>query len=109
VSKKAFGLLSVLILVLIFSYLSISIIQNHTLSSKIDTIKYLHLQANIHMFKIKKYITTHNNSQINNYILADDRFILTVHINDINISTKIYHIHLKNEENTINIYENIIK
>ncbi len=54
--KRGFLLLSVIILLVTFSYLSISIIQNQTFSSQIDKLKYLEIQAKIHIGTIEKYI-----------------------------------------------------
>ena len=107
--KKGFGLLSVLVLLIIFSFLSINIIQNNNFSSNIDKLKYLHLQANIHIVNIKKYIINHTNSDINNFILNDNRFDLRIDSEDINSSKK-YHIHLKTvDEMHISIYDNVLK
>jgi len=98
--KKAFALLIVLGLLISFSFLSINIIQNRTYSNQIDKLKYLELQAKIHMKYIKENIT--NNPQIN-----DDRFNLKI-IQE-NNDSKTYHIYLKTKElNHISLYEKII-
>ncbi|MCK5293222.1 MAG: hypothetical protein KAJ49_01125 [Arcobacteraceae bacterium] len=107
--KKGFGLLSVLILLVIFSFLSINIVQNHNFSSNIDKLKYLHLQANIHMSNIKKYIAEHSSAEIELYQLNDDRFNLILEKEDIGSSIK-YHLYLKTIDDThISIYTTILK
>ena len=108
-SKKGFGLISVLILLVIFSFLSINIVQNQTYSSKIDTLKYLNLQANIHMYSIKKFILNNDEETIDSYKLNDERFYLEIKKEDINETIK-YHIYLKTKDNShISSYESIIK
>lgn len=108
--KKGFGLLSVLILLVVFSFLSINIVQNQTFSSKIDTLKYLHLQAIIYISNVKKYIQNNSDEQIQTYNLDDDRFILLIQSEDINSSTILYHISLKTNDDThIAVYDSLVK
>jgi hypothetical protein len=108
--KKSFGLIGVIFLILIFSFLSVNIVQNQTFSNKIDQLKYLHLQANIHINHLKKYIKTHTKAQISTYSLDDDRFILFIQAEDINNSTVKYHLNIKTKDDThISIYDSIIK
>ena len=48
-TKKAYALLSALILIVIFSYLSIKIVQNNYFANKINHLKYIELQAKIYL------------------------------------------------------------
>ena len=108
-NKKGFGLISALVLLVIFSFLSINIIQNQNYSSKIDTLKYLKLQSKIYMYNVKEFIRKNNYKQISNYKLNDNRFLLEIKKEDLNNSTK-YHIYIKtNNDIPISTYENIIK
>jgi len=94
--KKSFGLLSVLILLVIFSFLSLSIIQNKNFSSQIDRLKYLQLQASIYMNNIKNNLS---------YNPRDNRFDITINQEDINSSSTKYHIYITNTQNHITLYD----
>ncbi|MCI0500735.1 MAG: hypothetical protein L0Y61_03170 [Epsilonproteobacteria bacterium] len=110
--KRGFLLLSVIILMVTFSYLSISIIQNQTFSSQIDKLKYLEIQAKIHMGKIEKYINeTNNELEILNYKLEDERFDCQIKSEqlDTNSSQITYHIMVKSKDEPVTLYKNIIK
>jgi len=76
-SKKGFGLISVLVLLVTFSFLSINIAQNKAYSSKIDSLKYLALQATIYMYDVKQFIIK-NDDEINSFKLEDKRFSLYI-------------------------------
>lgn len=100
--KKSFALLSTLIVLVIFSYLSINIIQNKTYSSQINKLKYLEIQGQIHLKYIKQNI-------LNNPIINDNRFDLKIY-QDLNKTNTIYHIYLKTKDDShISFYEKIIK
>jgi hypothetical protein len=95
-----------------FSYLSISIIQNQTFSSQIDKLKYLEIQAKIHIGKIEKYINeTNNELEILNYKLGDERFNLKIKSEqrDTNSSQITYHITLKSKDESITLYKKVIQ
>jgi hypothetical protein len=98
--KKSFALLSTILIIVIFSYLSINIIQNKAYNNQINKLKYLEIQAQIHMNKIIKEITT-------SPIINDSKFVLEIY--DDNIS---YHIYLKSNDelNThISLYQKVLK
>ncbi len=59
-TRKAFGLLITILLVFIFSILSLWIVENKVMSSNIDKYKYIHIQAKLHMNYIVEYITKYN-------------------------------------------------
>lgn len=112
--KKGFLILSVIFLMFAFSYYSIQIVQNQTFSSQIDTLKYLEIQAKIHLKKYENYIQyTNEESLILNYKIDDDRFVYTVkseHNLDENSSeTTSYHITIKAKDEPITLYKKIIK
>ena len=110
--KRGFLLLSVIILLVTFSYLSISIIQNQTFSSQIDKLKYLEIQAKIHMGKIEKYINeTNNELEILNYKLNDERFDLKIKSEqrDTNSSQITYHITVKSKDEPVTLYKKVIR
>lgn len=102
--KKSFALITTLFLLVVFSYLSINIIQNKNYSNQIDKIKYLTIQASIHMRYIKQNISSNIN-------LNDDRFILNIIVQK-NETNTTYHIYLKTKNELdahISIYEKVIK
>lgn len=110
-NKKSFALLMTIIALSSFAYLSLSIIETNAITTKIDTIKYLHLQANIHLKYIKNFILTHTEDEILNLNLncKDKRFDLTIIKKEINHKS-IYHISLKTKDDSyISVYERIIK
>ncbi len=106
-SKKSFALFLTILALISFSYLSLSIIETNSLSSNIDKLKYLHLQANVHLKFIKEYITTHTQEEITNFNLNDTRFNLIITPTyDNNITT--YNISINTKDNTnIRIYSTI--
>ncbi|BFU77051.1 hypothetical protein ALC152_02660 [Arcobacter sp. 15-2] len=67
VLKNSFALLTTLLLVLLFSVLSIRFIEVNLLSSNLNRLKYLHLQAIIYKDTIESYILTHNQMEIEQY------------------------------------------
>ena len=110
--KRGFLILSVIILMVTFSYLSIQIVQNQTFSSQIDKLKYLEIQAKIHIGKIEKYINETNNEElILNYQLEDKRFDLKIKSEqqDTNSSQITYHITVKSKDEPVTLYKELIK
>jgi hypothetical protein len=106
---KSFALFITFALVVLFSTLSISIIETDNICTNIDTLKYLHLQANIHMMYIKDYIANHTESQILTFSLDDLRYELRINNENENNQSK-YHIYLKTKDSTpISIYSSVIK
>jgi len=80
--KKAYALLIVVFLLVIFSLLSVRVVENISLSNNINKLKYFNIQANIHMAKIAKYINTHSKQEIlqldTTTFLNDNRFELII-------------------------------
>lgn len=110
--KKGFLILSVIILVVAFSYLSITIIQNQTFSSQVDKLKYLEIQGKIYMDTYLKYIhETNNEGLILNYRIDDARFNCKVeseHLQDVNGSEIInYHITIEAKEEPIRFVQSV--
>jgi type II secretory pathway pseudopilin PulG len=95
--KQSFSLLTVLIVVVLFSFLSIKIVQNQTFSSQIDKLKYLEIQAKIHLLQIEEFI---KNDSIENFILNDNRFELN-YSKDGNTT----HIYLNAKDEHLNFYK----
>lgn len=62
--KKSFALFIVILLLIIFSSLSLFIVENHTINSNIDKYKYFHLQAKLHAQYIGDYIEKYKTTPI---------------------------------------------
>lgn len=112
--KRGFLLLSVIVLLVTFSYFSIQILQNQTFSFQIDKLKYLEIQGKIHMDKVETYIKkTNNELEILSYHIADERFdfkIESEHLEDANGSQIInYHITIKAKDEPVTLCKEIIK
>lgn len=109
IRKKAFALLITIILLTLFSFLSISIIENQTISSNIDKLKYLHLQSQVHMKYIKDYIKTHSKDEIKLLKLEDSRFNLEI-IESEEDNQTIYNIAITTvDDTTIRIHYTLVK
>lgn len=107
--KKGFALLITIGLVVLISYFSYSIVQSNTFSTNLNTLKYLHLQANIHLDFIKEYIASHSQTQIDTFVLEDDRFTTSIISNDEN-GTMVYYLYVETKDDTpIRLSDKIIK
>ena len=106
--KKSFTLLITIVLITLFSILSISILQTQTISTNINKIKFLQLRANIIMNDIVKYIQTHNKAQINSFIIVDKNFDINI-TNTIDNNKTIYNIEIKTKDETnIRLFKRIM-
>jgi len=76
--KKSFVLLSTILLVVVFSLLSLRVVETDLLSSNLNTLKYLHFEAIKHRDTLVTYIENHTDEQIKEYArdltLGDPRF-----------------------------------
>ncbi len=100
--RKSFALFITIILVTLFAILSISIIETKNISSNIDKLKYLHLQAKIHMQYIKKYIDTHSQNEIESFVLDDNRFNAII-ISELDENLTIYNVTVEAKNTNIRI------
>ncbi|MGB5867833.1 MAG: hypothetical protein WBG69_08205 [Arcobacteraceae bacterium] len=108
--KKSFALLTTLLLVFLISIVSIRLIENDLLSSNLNKLKYLHLQATIYIDNAAIFIKEHNNFEIDEYktSLNDERFQLQI-INDENNSS-IYYVTIETTNNShVRLSQKIIK
>jgi hypothetical protein len=108
--KKSFALLTTIILVMLFSFISIRLIETNLLSSNLNKLKYLHLQANIYIDRMSKYIISHNDLEIYEYKnnWQDERFSINI-IKDEN-NDSIYYISIKTSDNShVRLSQKIIK
>jgi len=99
--NKAFILITSLFILVLFSFLSITIIKNKTYSSKIDTLKYLEIQAKIHIKYIKNQLTIGIKS--NEININDARYTLKI----IDINNSYYDIYLYHNNEHIRIHDSL--
>ena len=105
--KKSFALLTTIILLVLFGFISISLVETNLLSSNVNKLKYLHLQANIHIDTISDYIKNHNDLEIDEYKnnWQDERFSINITNKDL-----IYYISIKTNDNShVRLSQKIIK
>jgi hypothetical protein len=102
--NNGFILVSSLLLLILFSFLSINTIQNQSYSSKVDTLKYCELQALIHLKYIKKQLQNH--ILINQIDINDSRYNINIIKFDQNNSIK-YDIYVSCKAEDISIYDNL--
>ena len=108
--KKSFALLTTILLVIVFSFISIRIVETNLLSSNLNKLKYLHLQATIYMDYLIDYIPTHTEIEILNLptMLNDERFVIKITKDDSNSS--VYYTSIETSENShIRLSQKIIK
>lgn len=106
--KRSFSLLITIILVVVFATFSLSILENNTISSNINKLKYLHLQANIHLKKIEDKIAISSNSEIDNLTLNDNRYNMKILKKQEN-NTTMYHVSIASKDEPIRLYKIIEK
>ena len=106
--KKSFTLLITIFVLVLFSYLSLIILQTKSLSNTNIQKQYLYIQANNHKEFLKSYLKTIDLKNINHIKIDDDIFDIYALIKkdtnkfDINIFVKA-------REFNISIHESIIK
>lgn len=106
--KSGFALFLSVVLVFIVSILSVNIFYNNNLMGNINNLKYLHLQANIHLKHIEQMVKNSTNEQIDNFSLNDTRYNVTIKQNDTNSS--IYFVSVETKDDTpVRVYKKIIK
>lgn len=99
INKKSFVLITTILLVIVFSILSVSIIESNMISSNLNKLKYLHLQANIHIKNVEKYILLNSYEDIMKYTIKDDRFFLKI-VSKNEDNKTIYYINIKTIDDT---------
>lgn len=108
-TKKGFALFTTLFLVVLFTFLSYQIVENNIIKSNLNKLKYLHLQANIHLDYIKEYITNNSEENIDSFILDDERYIVSINKKSETNST-VYYLSIETSDDThIRLSDKIIK
>jgi hypothetical protein len=107
--KPSFALLVTIVLIGVLFIYTYSIVQSNIFQSNLNKLKYMNLQANIHFDYVKDYIENHNDQQIQNLQLSDDRFNLSIGLQSENGSTNYYVIIEAKDDIPIRLSEMIIK
>jgi len=108
--KKSFALLTTILFVVLFSFISVRMVETNLLQSNLNTLKYLHLQAKIYMDEVSGYIESHTDAEILEFenLWNNDSYSLTIVQDDTNSS--IYYISIKTIDDThIRLSQKIIK
>ena len=108
-NKKGFALFTTLFLVVLFTFLSYRIVENNIIKSQLNTLKYLHLQANIHLDYIKEYVTNNSEENIDSFVLYDERYIISINKKN-ESNTTVYYLSVETSDDThIRLSDKIIK
>ncbi|MGB3751348.1 MAG: hypothetical protein WA945_07240 [Arcobacteraceae bacterium] len=110
--KKSFVLLSTILLVVVFSFLSLRMVETNLLSSNLNTHKYLHFEAIKHRDTIITYIKEHENDDIESYTnslsLVDNRFEIELRKDE--EENSVYYLSIKTvDDSHIRLSQKIIK
>ena len=108
--KKSFALFTTIILVFIFSFMSIRIVETNLLASNLNKLKYLHLQATIYFDKVNEYVKKHSEVEILEYqdLWNNETFQIKIIQDDTNSS--IYYTSIETiDDSHIRLSQKIIK
>ena len=106
--KKSYTLLITIILITIFSYLAVSILQTKSLRNVNLTNQYLYIQAKNHKNFLKDYLKSIDLNGINSFEIKDDLFNIYAKIEK-NNSIFTIHIFVKAKNYDISLYEKVVK
>ena len=109
--KNSFALLTTLLLVIIFSFFIIRFVETNLLSSNLNSLKYLHLQALIYKDTIEQFILVQTNEEIQEYLNSwhDNRFLIKIIQDNTNESMYYYSIETVDSSNHVRLSQKIIK
>lgn len=107
--KKSFVLLITMFMVILFGIYSLTILENNTFSDNLNKLKYLHLQASVHLEYINQFVKKSTPDEISNFQLNDDRFKTSIVMKlDGNITT--YYINIKTIDDTpVRLSQTVVK
>jgi hypothetical protein len=106
--KKAYTLLITIILVTLFSYVSILILETKALRNVNLSNQYLYIQAKNHINFFKSYIKDLDLTNINHLQIEDDLFDIYANIIHENKTQKI-NFYVKAKDYDISLHEEVIK
>jgi hypothetical protein len=97
--KPAFVLLITMVLVILFSFYSLTILENNRFGSELNRLKYMHLQALIHIDYINKFILSSNDEEIFRLTLDDNRYKSNI-VKIMENNSSVYYITVSTNDNT---------
>ena len=106
--KKSYTLLITIVLITIFSFLAISILETKSLRSSNLSNQYLYIQGKNHLDFFKKYIIDSDLKDITHLEIKDELFNINAKIQQKD-STFIIDIFIKAKDYDISLYEQITK
>jgi len=106
--KKSYTLLITIVLITVFSFLAISILETKSLRSSNLSNQYLYIQGKNHLVFFKEYLINSDLKDITSLEIKDDFFNITAKIEQKN-STFIIDIFVKAKDYDISLYERVIK
>ena len=106
--KKSYTLLISIVLITIFSFLAISILETKALRSSNLSNQYLYIQAKNHKNFLKDYIKSIDLTNINHFEINDDLFDIYAKVEPKN-STFVIDIFVKAKDYDISLYERVVK
>ncbi|MEA3290494.1 MAG: hypothetical protein U9Q04_09985 [Campylobacterota bacterium] len=106
--KSSFVLIVSIILVVLISFSTIFLTQTKTVNHNLNKLKYLHLQAKVHMHYIKNKLLASLETEIENISLDDQRYNMQI-VNDED-NKSIYYITVETVDDTpVRLSEKVIK
>jgi len=106
--KKSYTLLITIVLISLFSFLAISILQTKSLRAENLTNQYLYIQAKNHKNFLKDYLRSIDLEGITSFEIKDDIFNIYAKIEK-NNSIFTIDIFVKAKEFNISLYERVLK
>ncbi len=107
--KKSFVLLLSIVLITLFSYLSIKILTTKSIKNENEINQYLYIQAKNHKEFLKEYINSLTNlNTIEHLSINDDSFLIEAYVKKENSNFHIQ-IYVKSKYYDISVYEEFIK
>lgn len=97
-------------LIVVFGYLSTSIIQTQSFGSKIDLLKYLHIQGEIHLYAIERsLLEDQSEATIETLKERDPRFLIEIEKVDQNETntTLQYHVTIEAKDEHVRLFRSI--
>lgn len=106
--KKSFSLLFTILLLSIFSYLSIKLLETKSFRSKSIQSQYLYIQAKNHNKFLKEYLKSIDLKDINKIEIKDKSFFIYANIKKIN-SKYFIQTYIRAKNQNISLYDKFYK
>jgi len=107
-NKKAYTLLITIILLTLFSFLSLNILETKSIKTQNLENQFLQIQAKNHLLFMKNYISKLNKDEldtIEHLEIKNENFIIEAYVELVNLEYNI-NIYVKSKYHTISLYKN---